>query len=174
MRARRAIYVRHAIRVQGHRVLTCSRACAGVLPTGALTAIPPLVFLDTVRHIKHWAINRHKLAELVIYILFLGLLFNAAQHSFDPGDRFALRTRVLDLVLDEFLLEGQYVHYMHTRAAAATAAHTCTPHPHPRWQEGTSPDPALQECLPTRTQRVHTPRARTPRAQVPRYIRDGR
>ena len=49
-----------------------------------------------------------RFGEAIFHFLFLGLLFTAALQSFNPEDRFAFRTRVLDMVLDEFNLEGLY------------------------------------------------------------------
>ena len=81
----------------------------GRLQCAALMCIPPLLLLDTIK-MRGWSGSfRSHLAEFIIHMIFLGLLFTAAQGSFDPGDRFAMRTRVMDMVLDEYFLEGEYL-----------------------------------------------------------------
>ena len=44
----------------------------------------------------------------LIIVAFVVLLIASALQSFDPGDRFAFRTRVNSMVEDEYLLEGKY------------------------------------------------------------------
>ena len=74
----------------------------------ALYVVPILVLLDAVRTLTNWSTRRTKALEATIYVLFIILLFLSAQQASDPEERFALRTRVLDMVLDEYSLEGVY------------------------------------------------------------------
>ena len=77
----------------------------------SLLAVPPVVLLDGSR--TALSPFKSKLGEALCHVLFLGLLFAGAQQSFDPADRFAFRTRVLDMVLDEYKLEGLYPGRLH-------------------------------------------------------------
>ena len=76
---------------------------------GLLVAVPVIVSLDALTQLNLTTKYRSRVAEFVVFILFLLSLGFGFHASFDPEDRFAFRRRVLDgMVLDEYMLEGLY------------------------------------------------------------------
>ncbi len=94
----------------------------------AFVAMPLAVLFDVARTAKRmsgrggYAI---KLAQVFVYLFFIALLGTAGLQSFDPNDRYAMRARVTDMVLDEYLLEGIYI-YMYSIFAAGLTSVTYT------------------------------------------------
>lgn len=55
------------------------------LQLSAFFVVPLVVGLDAVGSTMRWSNFQAKLIEAIIYVLFLGVLFTAAQQNFHPG-----------------------------------------------------------------------------------------
>ena len=95
------------------------------LAFGLMIALPLLAALECSKAISRCTPYRSRLGECFIHVTYVIVLAVAAQQSFDPEDRFAFRTRVLDMVHDEYMLEGKYPvgHLSHTPARTNAHSH---------------------------------------------------
>ena len=57
------------------------------LQLSAFFVVPLVVGLDAIGSIMRWSNFQAKLTEAIVYILFLAVLFTAAQQNFHPGAR---------------------------------------------------------------------------------------